>query len=172
MLFSPWLWFCNSVNMSFLGVAAARSRRSDDRSASPGARIDAAADILAELRVLERDEEDDSYSLLDGASVGGSIPRDIPVHQARDRQPRSAAAGSGGNGGEFSFATPLQHGSRRLLQSGGVDEFRSRTRHWARSRHCVSRLSASKSFWDVRAIKFERVQHWWSLQASRPCLHR
>ena len=58
--------------MSFLGVAAARSRRSDDRSASPGARIDAAADILAELRVLERDEEDDSYSLLDGASVGGS----------------------------------------------------------------------------------------------------
>ena len=105
--------------MSFLGVAAARSRRSDDRSASPGARIDAAADILAELRVLERDEEDDSYSLLDGASVGGSIPRDIPVHQARDRQPRSAAAGSGGNGGEFSFATPLQHGSRRLIQSGG-----------------------------------------------------
>lgn len=103
---------------SFLG---ARSRQSGNRSPSPdgNGNVDATADILAELRVLEKEEEDDSYSLLDGTSVGGSVRRDIPVRRARDMQPRSAAAGSGGNGGEFSFNTPLRHGSSRLIQWGG-----------------------------------------------------
>ena len=102
---------------SFLGLSAARSRR--NRSSSPDRNVDATAGILAELRVLEREEEDDSYSLLEGSSVGTSVHRDIPVRSARDMQPRSAAAGSGGNGGEFSFISPLRHGSSRLIQSGG-----------------------------------------------------
>jgi len=97
----------------------ARSRQSGNRSPSPDRSVDATAAILAELRVLEREEEDDSYSLVDGTSDGGSVRRDIPVRSARDMQPRSAAAGSGGNGGEFSFNTPLRHGSIRLIQSGG-----------------------------------------------------
>lgn len=104
---------------SFLGLTAARSRQAGNRSSSPDRNVEAAADILAELRVLEREEEDDSYSLLDGSSVGHSVLRDIPGRSARDMQPRSAAAGSGGTGGEFSFITPLRHGSSRLIQSGG-----------------------------------------------------
>ena len=96
-----------------------RSRQAGNRASSPDRNVDVAADILAELRVLGGEEEDDSYSLLDGSSVGNSAHRDIPVRSARDMQPRSAAAGSGGHGGEFSFNTPLRHGSSRLIQSGG-----------------------------------------------------
>ena len=99
---------------SFLGLSAAQSRQAGNRASSPDRNVDVAADILAELRVLEREEEDDSYSLLDGSSVGNSAHRDIPVRSARDMQPRSAAAGSGGHGGESSFITPLRHGSSRV----------------------------------------------------------
>ena len=58
---------------TFLGLSGAQSRRSSDCSLSPHRDADAAADILDQLLVLERDEEDE-YSLLDGTLVGVRLP--------------------------------------------------------------------------------------------------
>ena len=107
--------------MAFLNL---RSNQARARSSSPLPDADDTADLLDQLRILEREadrEEDGSFSLVGGDSGDGSRTRAEGVRSASSGYPHrlvGAVAGSGG-GGEYNFDTPLRQGASRMIQSGG-----------------------------------------------------
>ena len=102
------------------------SSRANARTSSPLPDADDTADLLAQLRVLEREadrDEDGSFSLVGEASADGARPREVgagvrSAHSGPTYRSLGAAAGSGA-GGEYDFTTPLRHGAGRMIQSGG-----------------------------------------------------